>query len=134
MTEEYNGWANRETWAAALYFDNDEGLSNQAREIIEAAFEAALRKYPTEKIEDRLEARRLGIWEAASALEQLFEQLLTRAGYEQEFGSPWPAALADMAGDIGSLYRVDEEEIAEAWLEDTLRAFDQETAAEEVTA
>lgn len=29
--EKYNGWANRETWAVALYIGDDEGLSETCR-------------------------------------------------------------------------------------------------------
>jgi hypothetical protein len=34
MCEEYNGWTNRETWGLALHIDNDQGLQEQASELI----------------------------------------------------------------------------------------------------
>ena len=30
----YNGWKNYETWAMALWIDNDEGLYNESRELV----------------------------------------------------------------------------------------------------
>lgn len=91
----FNGWANRETWAANLWLENDEGLYNMTREAIS----------------------RKDINAATDAIRDLLETLFTRAGYAAEFGGEWPEGLADAAADIGSLYRVDHREIAEAWLE-----------------
>ena len=97
----YNGWKNRETWAAALYIGNDQGLEEESREKLEAAFDKEIEDLEEgSSLEDRKEARAAGISEAADILEQWLETLLTRAGYESEFGSTWPAALADMASDI----------------------------------
>ncbi len=129
MEESFNGWKNRETWAAALYIQNDQGLDDQARELLEAAFDKEIEDLEGSSPKERKEARSWGITEAAKALETWLEQLLTRAGYEAEFGGSWPAALADMAADIGSLYRVDHYEIAEALLETRLEAFDREEVA-----
>lgn len=128
--EEYQGWKNRETWAAALYINNDQGLEEESREKLEAAFDKEIEDLEEgASLEDRKEARSAGIREAADILEQWLETLLTRAGYEAEFGSTWPAALADMASDIGSLYRIDHQEIAESILEDRLASFDREEVA-----
>lgn len=32
-TDEYQGWTNRETWAAALWINNDQGLQEEAMEL-----------------------------------------------------------------------------------------------------
>jgi hypothetical protein len=122
--EEFNGWHNRETWAAALYIGNDQGLNDQAAELLGAAFDKG--SLEGETVKDR---RRAGIARAGARLDEWIESLFTRKGYEGEYGGEWPAALADMASDIGSLYRVDYYEIAEALLEDKLAAFDTEAAA-----
>lgn len=33
MCEEYNGWSNRETWAVALWIDNEQRLQAKALEL-----------------------------------------------------------------------------------------------------
>ena len=33
MCEEYNGWSNRETWAVALWIDNEQRLQDKALEL-----------------------------------------------------------------------------------------------------
>lgn len=91
----FNGWANRETWAANLWLENDEGLHSMASEAV----------------------KNKALSSAGEAIKDLLETLFTRAGYVAEFGGEWPAGLADAAADIGSLYRVDHDEIAAAWLE-----------------
>ena len=32
-SEEYNGWTNRETWCAALWINNDQGMQEYAAEL-----------------------------------------------------------------------------------------------------
>lgn len=91
MCETYNGWTNRETWAFMLYINNDEGLQDMARD--------AVRDCET-------------VGQAEHALSDFADTILTRSGYADEFGDAWPDALADMASDIGSLYRVDWRECA----------------------
>ena len=34
MMADYNGWSNRETWNAALWVNNDEGLYNGAQRLL----------------------------------------------------------------------------------------------------
>ena len=101
MCQEYNGWTNRETWAFMLHINNDEGLQSEARDAVRGHY------------------RRAPI-----ALEVWAETLLTRSGYVEESGAPWPDALADMAGDIGSLYRIEWQECAESLLADIAEAED----------
>jgi hypothetical protein len=122
--EEFNGWNNRETWAAALYIQNDQGLNDQTIERLSAAFDRG--SIDGETVKDR---RSAGIARAARSLEPWLEMLFTGYGYREEFGGEWPHELQAMAADIGSLYRVDHREIAEALLEDKLAAFDGEAAA-----
>ena len=55
MSEGYNGWTNYETWLLALNVDNDEGLYDISRELIEQTkdrevYEAA--KELKEQLED----------------------------------------------------------------------------------
>jgi len=75
-----------------LHVDNDEGLQDMARD--------AVRKSGT-------------VGQAEHALSDFADTILTRSGYADEFGDTWPDALADMAEDIGSLYRVDFRECAQ---------------------
>ncbi len=95
-TETHEGYVNRETWALSLWLNNDEGLYNMARETARIG--------SPERADERIKS--------------LAESLFTRSGYENEFGSPWPTALADAAEDIGSLWRVDYAEVAEGFLAD----------------
>ena len=36
--EPYNGWSNRETWAVALYINNDQGWQESVHEALLGAF------------------------------------------------------------------------------------------------
>ncbi len=53
VEEGYNGWANYETWAMALWIDNDEGTYLASREI---ARDAAKGPHPTLKASEALSA------------------------------------------------------------------------------
>jgi hypothetical protein len=121
MCETLNGWKNRETWAAMLYLENDQGLSDQARERLTGAFNYG--RIDGETVADR---RASGIDRAAKSLEEWISQLFTGAGYRDEFGSEWPQTLQHAAADIGSLYRIDYHEIAASILDENLAAFDRE--------
>ncbi len=90
-TETFNGWSNRETWAFMLNVQNDEGLA--------AVFAESVRDERSDP---------------AYAVQRDAEELFTRSGYVDVFGGPWPDALADAAGEIGSLWRVNWVECAEA--------------------
>ena len=91
VTEEYNGWTNRETWATALHIDNDRGLYDWARECAiahdsETQFEEELREF--------------------------IGQVLDYENVQQNFSA------YIMLTDIGSLYRVNWGEVAHSiWSE-----------------
>ncbi len=104
MCEEYNGWTNRETWALALWLDNDEGLYHLTADMISDAIGAANEGGEVHQV--------------AQALQEMAEGLFTASGYEEIYGDEIPRALIEIAEDIGSLYRVDYAEIARGYVAD----------------
>ena len=99
--EEYNGWKNRETWAAKLHIDNDQALYEIARE------------YASLEIQGHDEGESINGYHLGQALKNWIEEdLLT---LENIAGNQ---ALFNMLTDIGSLYRVDWREIADSYIEE----------------
>ena len=100
MEQEYNGWTNRETWATALWINNEQGFYYYAQDLIQEAKEC--------QDNDALNC-------LTDALEQWIGELLDM---EMVLSAP-PAnrkELINMSKDIGSLYRVNWKEIAESFL------------------
>jgi hypothetical protein len=104
MCETYSGWTNRETWAFMLWINNDEGLQSWAHEMI-----------ATGTRDSGLDSL---TYDTSKVLEQWADIMFTRGGYVEHFGDAWPDALADIAEDIGSLYRINYYECAENILSD----------------
>lgn len=101
MSDNYNGWHNRETWATMLHIDND-------RVLLETAMDYARTTIESHKDEEK--------WDAIYCLEEslmvwITEDLLTRENIAGNEG------LWMMLSDIGSLYRVNFGEIAEALID-----------------
>lgn len=95
MEQDYNGWTNRETWACALWINNEPGFYYHAQDMTAG--------YQDDKS---------GL---ADALEEWIGELLDM---EEVLSAP-PAhrkELISMSKDIGSLYRVNWREIAESFL------------------
>lgn len=90
-TEEYNGWKNRETWAASLHLNNDEGLylmvDGWARDV--AGEESATRIL-------------------ADMIEEFVSDLFA--------DSPGNEHVSMMRSDVGSLWRVDWFGVADGFL------------------
>ena len=90
-TETYQGWTNRETWAANLHLSNDEGLYTMTRELVATG-----------------DAENRGPRAAADALETFVTEELRGMAAD----SP---GLQMMFDEIGSLWRVDWQEVAGAF-------------------
>jgi hypothetical protein len=94
MCNEYNGWTNRETWATALWLDNDRGLYYTVQEMAQEAI--------LSKDEDQEYACSTCL---AENLEALFDEAFSDLDEMTQEG-------LNMLKDIGSLYRVNWYEIA----------------------
>ncbi len=86
--DEYNGWCNRETWAAALHLSNDYDLYHACVELVEHA-----------------DAEHgAGSIAAADQIEGFVSEAVEAVFHDHENATEW-ARL--MAADVGSFYRVD---------------------------
>lgn len=106
MSEEYNGWVNRETWALNLWLGNDEGLYNEVREIAERATSEYVVACDSYGMEPTDGGRAFRVGEAI--LEWVRDDLFTG-----NYGD-----VTDMRSEVGSLWRVDEFELGSAWVEE----------------
>ena len=97
--EEYNGWTNRETWATMLYIDNDQWLQ-----------ETAL-NYAREEVQGHDEGEEINPYHLGETIKNWIEEELLTLENVSEIRGLWL-----MLTDIGSLYRVNYREIAEALL------------------
>lgn len=116
--ETYNGWANRETWAAALHLSNDQGLYNLATETVRAA---RANWAPIPELGDWYDQegnREAAMRRAAGeAIEELYNAIV-----EDAFGEGMPhddvQTVAGMVRDVGSTWRVDWAAVADSFHED----------------
>jgi len=100
MCKEYNGWTNHETWAVALHLDNDQVLYEIARDYANIA------------IQNGEEGDNLNAYYLGETLQNwLEEDLLTLENIKENHG------LWLMLTDIGSLYRVNWQEVANHYLD-----------------
>jgi len=112
MCEEYNGWTNRETWATALHINNDQSLQELADDYAKTAVE----EHKADE-EEEIDVTCDAVNCLADTLESwITEDLLTIENVSGNQG------LFMMLSDIGSLYRVNWRELAEAWVSDQEKA------------
>ena len=94
--EKYNGYTNYETWAVALWVDNDQGTSEYRDELALNA----LRENDNNKIA------------ASDTLAPILAEWITGEN------SPWPLPTEGLAADLCRVDKVNWHELAETWLED----------------
>lgn len=105
--ETYNGWANYETWALALHLNNDEGLQD-------AAYEVAARAVEGEGVASGYAAELAG-----REIVEWIREVPETFGYVDMHGAATlPKWYVSLLADVGSFWRVDVQEIGEAFLEE----------------
>lgn len=97
MDERCNGWANRETWAFNLHWQNDQGMYNETLEYARA-YHA---DYAT--MDDAYLGR---------VVVDYWRNLLDT--YEDELGAPLPEGLRMFDREVGSWWRIDCAEVGAA--------------------
>jgi hypothetical protein len=97
MEEQYNGWTNRETWAAALWIGNDLELDEPFRRAAQSEVVTQIRL--EDYIKETLEAN-LFDWENNPNIP---EEFLTSGELQK---------IRNAIRDIGSLWRINYREIA----------------------
>lgn len=111
----HNGWTNRETWALALHIDNSEWSHNTRNEILHHTKAAAgKRKNPDDSPWTNEEYVRFHF---ADKLKEWVEDM-----FETVFSNAYHAHRGDMklmVQDVGSLWRVNWQEIADNWIRDS---------------
>lgn len=101
----YNGWANYETWAVALWIDNEEGTHEQRRDMGHTAVRDAESHENIPKI-----------WTAQQAARYAYADALKEWVTDELMPDLGASLAADLLG--AALSEVDWSEIAESWLED----------------
>lgn len=99
MSDEYNGWCNRETWAVALHLSNDPDLYDIARRIVKEEDERQAEwltdhGFPNNNL-GGFAADRMEEWVSTMVQECLFDHVT--------HGDLIP----NMIQDVGSFWRVD---------------------------
>ncbi len=114
MTDKYNGWTNRETWAVALHIDNDEGFHDYRNELCQK-FVTASKKPSAGRAACLTDEQAAGMW-LSNGLREWVEEMSHDVYFPD--GEPANRELCGMFHDIGSLWRVNWDEIATNWLQD----------------
>ena len=114
MSEDYNGWKNRETWATALHINNDYGLQQEMEEKVAYLIE----QHEGEKNEV--------VSDLAEWLEGWITDLVSLTWWRDELGCEMSEGAEMMRQDIGSIWRVDWHEIAESLSFDELQTYERE--------
>jgi hypothetical protein len=103
--ESYNGWVNRETWAASLHLDNTQWVQVEARAVVTAAV-----------LEARTTTESLGL-EPTDGMVRAGERLAVWVDelIADQYGA---SGVSEMRDEIGSRWRVDWASVARALVEE----------------
>lgn len=111
----HEGWANRETWAANLWFANDEGLY---RSVLDLAGEA-LDSVDVDDFAPFDSIEKAAAYQLERMLEDFYDELVDQAfGMGSAAGVEANEELKTMVRDIGSTWRIDYAELAAHWVTD----------------
>jgi hypothetical protein len=106
MCETYQGYKNRETWAMCLWLSNDHGLYNGALDEADSALDRAVAREDDRVTSKQGNARLIG-----TALEEWMQSMVDDA-VDGETSTEFLLMLLD----VGSLYRVDWDEVGAAFI------------------
>lgn len=120
MTDDtYNGWVNRETWAADLHLSNDQNLYNLCRDMAEGALEAAAGEELV--VNGAIERRNMARHLMADALKDMVETWAENVRLTALGETPPTARMlkeaVEMVMDVGSLYRVNWDDVARDYID-----------------
>lgn len=111
--ETYNGWTNRETWAVALWINNDQGAQESVFELVRELVDRHQREQ-----DDRAEAGRYDEPISPTFVgEQVREWLDDTLDMLLDGDSAARETYKNWRDDLGSLWRVDWHEIGRSFLE-----------------
>lgn len=107
--ESYNGWTNRETWAVALYINNDQGWQESVHEDIRQG------EYDHMSLDDA----RVALFNAPDYIARRAGEII-RDNVDEWFesGTEGFEGSFNILRDIGSLWRVNWDELGAAFLSD----------------
>ena len=111
--QEYNGSPNRETWAVGTHLDNDAGLYEYRCGLVDVMV-ASHADWVAEDAVSRAGAR--AVFRVADAVESWVREMFDMVFYPQA-GDGCVEVWRVMAGDVGSLWRVDWTRLAEGWVD-----------------
>lgn len=107
--EPYNGWTNRETWAVALYINNDQGLQESVYETL-----TNLTDDEGESLIVKVDWTLSQTRDAGEAIKDFLDELFDLDTHDGIL----PRDVYLMVQDIGSLWRVNWDELGASFLRD----------------
>ena len=120
--DEYNGWTNRETWAASLHLSNDYGIYTMVNGWAIDAHAAAVEDAETDPMgwhaSGIMSVDRLTVRNLETKLHDYIDDLRARIIAATDDASEMPSETETMMVlEIGSDWRVDWVEVATNWLD-----------------